>query len=123
MFFRKFLVVVLPLLACAAIAFLYPILANIIPVLFWLHLLFGGILGVVLALLIPLMGGRRREPFATLFWVPTAILVIVLALQAMIASGWLTAPVLAFLYKGNTFTILVEGAFTGFLATLAIRGK
>lgn len=122
MFFRKFLVAFLPIILCVAIVLLYPVLLTLITNHFVLHLIFGLVLGVFLALLIPLMGGRRREPFATLFWIPAAFFIILLSLQGMMALGWLKSPVLDFLYDGNTFTILVESAFTGFLTTLAIRG-
>ncbi len=122
MFFRKFLVVVLPVLLCGFIVFFYPVMVNLITNHFLLHLFFGLMLGVFTALLIPLMGGRRREPFAKLFWIPTAIMVLLLALQGMMAAGWLKAPVLEFLYDGNTFTILIESTFAGFLATVALRG-
>lgn len=122
MFLRKLLVMVLPLLMCLVLCILFPFLSEQFPDLgFFLNVIKGLLLGAGLALLIPLMGGRRREPFAVLYWVPTGILFFVVLYQYLHQAGAANIEAINFLAPGSGQTVLVENAFLGFLLTSSIR--
>ena len=90
MFLRKLTVMVAPLLLCALLCLLMPVLNGLG---FWSNVLKGVLLGGVLALLLPLSGaGRRREPFAGLLWLPTVVLIATVAYQYLEASGLVKLP-------------------------------
>ena len=55
---------------------------------FWTEVFKGLMLGVTLALVLPLCGAtKKREPFAGLMWIPLMMLCIVVAGQYMAAIG------------------------------------
>ncbi len=124
MFFRKLLVVVLPLLICLLLAVLFPFLSNTFPELgFFEFVLKGLLLGTALALLIPLMGGRKREAFARLYWVPTILLFLLVLYQYLHQAGVVRSDALSFLSAISGQVLMVENAFLGFLLTLSIRAS
>jgi hypothetical protein len=71
--------------------------------------------------LIPLMGGRKREPFAGLFWVSAVLLFLTVTYQYLYQTGAWRLMALSFLAAAGPQVVLVECAFLGFLVTAAIR--
>lgn len=121
MFLRKLTVMVAPLLLCAGLCLLLPLLGGMG---FFTWMLGGLALGVVLALLLPLSGATRmREPFGHLLWIPALVLALVVLYQYLHVSGLVNIPVLAMLATTQTIVILVECAFIGFMAATMIRTR
>ena len=121
MFLRKLLVLVVPLLLTLALCLLMPALNGLG---FWSNVLKGMLVGVALALLLPLSGAsRRREPFAGLLVVPLLILVLAVAYQYLAAMGIAQVPVLDVMATTDGQVILVECLFIGYMGTQAIRTK
>ncbi len=122
MFLRKLLVVVLPLLLCFLLGVFFPFLGEEFPELgFFLNVIKGLLLGVSLALLIPLAGARRRESFSGLFFIPAAILFLTVLYQYLFRSGVLKVEALAFFAMAGGEVVFAESAFMGFLSAVAIR--
>ena len=124
MFLRKLLVVLTPLLMAFLLCVLFPFLGKTFPELGFFEVVIEGLLlGVALALLIPLMGARKRESFTGLYWVPVVLLFITVLFQYLSQSGALRIDALAFLRAPGPQTVLVECVFIGFLLTLCIRAS
>ena len=71
MFLRKLMVIFVPLLLAGLLCVAFPLLLEL-KLGFWTNVTMGFLLGLGLALLLPLSGAsRRREPFAGLLWVPS----------------------------------------------------
>ncbi len=120
MFLRKLVVVVLPLLMAALLCLLLPLLDGI-P--FWTEVFKGLVLGVALALVLPLCGAtKKREPFSGLLWAPLVALIVAVISQYLALID-ITVPVLDMLKTGDSNVILVECAFIGFLAVQMIRTR
>ena len=90
-------------------------------------LLLGAVLGVMLALLLPLAGATRmREPFAWLLWIPAAVILLILLYQYLASVGVGHAvPVLRLLivpsdYHGSLY-VVVESAFAAYMLAFSIR--
>ena len=121
MFLRKLTVLVTPLLLCAGLCLLLP-LFNGLNFLTWV--LRGLLLGIVLALLLPLSGASRmREPFGHLLWVPALLLALVAGYQYLHQSGLAILPVLSILATDQPVNILVECAFVGFMTATMVRTR
>lgn len=129
MFLRKLTVIVLPLAMVLAVCLLMPLL--------FADWYFGGLatgilLGVSLALLLPLAGATRlREPFAWLLCIPAVILLLVLLYQ-FLSRGETgigkAVPLLRLLdvsalpSSGTSGLIVaVESAFAAYMLTFSIR--
>ncbi len=124
MLLRKLLVILLPLLICLLLAVTYPLLGSLLAQqIFWQFTLKGALTGAALALLVPLMGGRKREEFSRLYWAPTALIFLLLLYQCLQQAGALKTDPLAFISTMDTQILLVESAFFGFLLTLSIRAS
>ncbi len=122
MFLRKLMVIVVPLLLCALLSVLFPFLSKTFPDLdFFEYVLDGLLLGVSLAMLIPLMGGRRRDAFAGLYFIPAILLLLTVIYQYLHSKTVWQIAALAFLGAASPTTILLECTFLGFLACAAIR--
>ncbi len=120
MFVRKLVVIVVPLLLAALLCGMFPFLLGLG---FWSNVLMGGLLGVALALLLPLSGAsKRREPFAGLLWLPMLLLCVIVAGQYMTSIG-MEVPVLSMFNTSQEQTVLVECAFIGYMAVQVIRTK
>ena len=120
MFLRKLVVVVLPLVMVALLCLLLPLMAGI-P--FWTEAFKGLTLGVALSLVLPLCGAtKKREPFAGLLWVPLTALIVAVLSQYLALIG-ISVPVLDMLRTGDGNVVLVECAFSGFLAVQMIRTR
>ena len=121
MFLRKLLVMVVPLLLAAALCLLMPALNGLG---FWSNVLKGVLLGVALALLLPLSGAtRRKEPFAVLLAVPLLLLILTVAYQYLSFLGVWNVPILNILSTTDGQVVLVECVFIGYMGTQAVRTK
>ena len=121
MFLRKLTVMVAPLLLALGLCLLVPVMGGLG---FWSNVLKGLLMGVVLALLLPLSGaGRKREPFAGLLWVPAVVLALVVAYQYLESIGTVNWPVLSMLTTRDGQVVMVECALTGYMAAQCIRTK
>lgn len=121
MFLRKLLVMVVPLLLCAALCLLTPLLDSLG---FWSGVLKGVLMGVALALLLPLSGAtRRKEPFAVLLAVPLLALVLTVVYQYLASLDVVHLAVLDALATGDGQVVLVESAFIGYMGTQAVRTR
>ena len=130
MFLRKLTVILLPL----AMLFLLCLAMSLLFNLSWFFgsLLIGTLLGILLALLLPLAGATRlREPFAWLLFIPAVILLLILLYQ-FLARGdtgiGKTIPVLR-LFDVSTMPstgtsgliVAVESTFAAYMLTFSIR--
>lgn len=121
MFLRKLTVMVAPLLLALLLCVLLPVMNGLG---FWSNVLKGLLLGVTLALLLPISGaGKRREPFAGLLWIPTLLLAAVVVYQYLNSVGTLSLPVFDMLATRDGQVVLVECAFPGYMATQCIRTR
>ncbi|MCH5287782.1 MAG: hypothetical protein J1E43_10185 [Christensenellaceae bacterium] len=121
MFLRKLLVMVVPLLLAAALCLLLPLLSGLG---FWSNVLKGMLMGIALALLLPLSGAtRRKEPFATLLAVPLLLLVLTVIYQYLASIGAARIPVLDMLATSEGQVVLVECVFIGYMGTQALRTR
>lgn len=121
MFLRKLTVIVLPLLMLLGICLLIPLISGMS--LFFGSLLLGALLGVLLALLLPLAGAiRLREPFAWLLWIPAAVILLILLYQflAMNRVGQ-DVPLLRLLATGDARVLTAESAFAAYMLTFSLR--
>ena len=120
MFLRKLVVVLLPLVMVGLLCLLLPVMAGI-P--FWTEVFQGLMLGVALALLLPLCGAtKKREPFAGLLWLPLTALIVAVCSQYLAVIG-ISVPVLDMLRTGDGNVILVESTFIGYLLVTLIRTR
>lgn len=121
MFLRKLTVMVAPLLLALLLCLLLPVMNGLG---FWSNVLKGLLLGITLALLLPISGaGKRREPFAGLLWIPALVLVIVVVYQYLNSMGLWSFPVLDMLATRDGQVVLVECTFAGYMATQCIRTR
>ena len=119
MFLRKLTVIVLPLLMLLGICLLIPLISGMS--LFFGSLLLGALLGVLLALLLPLAGATRlREPFAWLLWIPAAVILLILLYQYLATQG-VDIPLLRLLTVNDSRIITLESAFAAYMLTFSIR--
>ena len=121
MFLRKLTVMVAPLLLALLLCLLLPVMNGLG---FWSNVLKGILLGVTLALLLPISGaGKRREPFAGLLWIPALLLTAVVVYQYLSSMGMANLPVLDMLSTRDGQVVLVECTFVGYMATQCIRTR
>lgn len=121
MFLRKLTVMVVPLLLALGLCLLLPVMNGLG---FWSNVLKGVLLGVTLALLLPLSGaGRKREPFAGLLWIPALLLAAVVVYQYLNSMGMASLPVLDMLATRDGQVVLVECTFAGYMAAQCIRTR
>ena len=121
MFLRKLTVMVAPLLLALLLCLLLPVMNGLG---FWSNVLKGILLGITLALLLPISGaGKRREPFAGLLWIPALLLAAVVVYQYLSSMGMANLPVLDMLSTRDGQVVLVECTFVGYMATQCIRTR
>ena len=93
MFLRKLTVIFVPLLLLLAICLALPVIGGL-ELFFFGPVAKGLLIGIVLALLLPLSGASRaREPFAGMLWIP-AFLTLALLIWQYLASTGIHAAVL-----------------------------
>ena len=90
---------------------------------FFGSLLQGALLGVLLALLLPLAGATRlREPFAWLLWIPAAVILLILLYQYLSFQGiGRELPVLRLLATTDSRIITIESAFAAYMLAFSVR--
>ena len=119
MFTRKLTVLAVPLALMLAVCLLVPVLSGLGP--FFGSVVLGALLGVALALLLPLAGATRlREPFAHLLWIPAAVTLAVLISQYLSSMG-VNIPLLRLLSTLDTRIITVESAFAAYMIAVSVR--
>ncbi len=119
MFTRKLTVLAVPLALMLTVCLLVPVLSGLGP--FFGSVVLGALLGVALALLLPLAGATRlREPFAHLLWIPAAVTLAVLISQYLSSMG-VNIPLLRLLSTLDTRIITVESAFAAYMIAFSVR--
>lgn len=121
MFTRKLVVIVVPLLLVAVLCQIFPLFDHLG---FFSNVIRGALVGVALALLLPLSGaGKRKEPFGNLLWAPALLLALVVGYQYGAASlGW-HMPLLSLLTTRNGQVIWIECAFIGYMTVTCLRTR
>ena len=121
MFLRKLTVILVPLAMLLVLCLLVPLFGSLNS--FFGPLLLGTVLGILLALLLPLAGATRfREPFAWLLFIPASLIVLILLYQYLISDGiGLNVPLLRLLATADTRIIIIESAFAAYMMTFSIR--
>lgn len=121
MFLRKLTVLLVPLGMLLLLCLLFPLFSSMDP--FFGSLLLGAVMGVMLALLLPLAGATRlREPFAWLLWIPAAVILLVLLYQFLAAQQvGQNLPVLRLLATRDTRIVTAESAFAAYMLAFSIR--
>ncbi len=118
MFLRKLTVIAVPLGMLILLCLLMPLFASAS---FFGCVLLGCLLGIALALLLPLAGATRmREPFAHLLWIPAVVVLAVLFWQYLSLTG-VRAPLLDPLATTDGRVFLIEGAFMAYMITFSVR--
>ena len=121
MFLRKLTVLLVPLGMLLVLCLLTPLFYAMDG--YFGSLMLGIVLGVLLALLLPLAGATRlREPFAWLLWIPAAVILLILLYQ-FLASQQIgrDLPVLRLLATTDTRIITIEGAFAAYMLAFSVR--
>ena len=122
MFLRKLTVMVLPLLLLAALVFVLPYVDQL-NLGFFTGCVRGLVLGIALALLLPLSGAsKHREPFAGLLWIPTLLIVGVIVYQYLETQGT-HVDVLHILATKDEAVIFLESVFAGYMGTTCVRTR
>lgn len=121
MFLRKLTVLLVPLGLMLLLCLLIPLFGSMDA--FFGPLLLGAVLGVMLALLLPLAGATRmREPFAWLLWIPAAVILLILLYQFLTTQQIVRdIPVLRLLMTGDTRMITAESAFAAYMLAFSVR--
>ncbi len=121
MFFRKLMVMVLPILLLAAFWFLMPFL-NTLSLGFFDGVVRGVCLGIGLALIMPIAGaGKRREHFAALLWIPAVLTLLVLVYQYLEAMGIFSVEYLHVLATEDREMLTIESLFLAYMAVVSLR--
>ena len=121
MFLRKLTVLLVPLGMLLFLCLLAPLFYKMDA--FFGSLLQGALLGVLLALLLPLAGATRlREPFAWLLWIPAAVILLILLYQYLSFQGiGRELPVLRLLATTDSRIITIESAFAAYMLAFSVR--
>lgn len=120
MFLRKLTVMIVPLLMLAGVCFLWPYLNGWG---FWSNAAQGLLVGIVLALLLPLSGaGRKKEPFGVLLWVPCILIFLLILAQYLHLNG-VQHQLFTMIPPIQEHTIFTETLFAAFMMTTAVRTR
>lgn len=121
MFLRKLTVLLVPLGMLLVMCLLAPLFYSMTPYLG--SLLQGALLGVLLALLLPLAGATKmREPFAWLLWIPAALILLILLYQYLASQGiGRDVAVLRLLATTDSRVITIEAAFAAYMLAFSVR--
>lgn len=121
MFLRKLTVLIVPLGMLLILCLLAPLFYRMDA--FFGSLLQGALLGVLLALLLPLAGATRlREPFAWLLWIPAAVILLILLYQFLAFHGTgRELPVLRLLATTDSRIVTIEAAFAAYMLAFSVR--
>ena len=125
MFLRTLTVLLVPLAMLLVLCLLAPLFYSMSP--YFGSLLQGALLGVLLALLLPLAGATKmREPFAWLLWIPAAVILLILLYQYLASVGaGQDLPILRLLVvssgSSGSWMIALEAAFAAYLLAFSVR--
>lgn len=121
MFLRKLTVLLVPLAMLLVLCLLTQLFSAMDR--FFGPLLLGAVLGILLALLLPLAGATRlREPFAWLLWIPAAVILLILLYQFLAFQQiGQNLPVLRLLATDNPRIFTVEAAFASYMLAFSVR--
>ena len=121
MFLRKLTVLLVPLAMLLVLCLLAPLFYSMSP--YFGSLLQGALLGVLLALLLPLAGATKmREPFAWLLWIPAAVILLILLYQYLASQGiGRDVAVLRLLATTDSRIITIEAAFAAYMLAFSVR--
>ena len=121
MFLRKLTVLLVPLAMLLVLCLLIPLFGAMDK--FFGPLLLGSVMGVLLALLLPLAGATKlREPFAWLLWIPAAVILLILLYQFLASQQTgQDIPLLRLLVTGDTRIITAEAAFAAYMLAFSVR--
>jgi len=121
MFLRKLTVLLVPLGMLLLLCLLVPLFGSLDK--FFGPLLLGAVLGVMLALLLPLSGATKyREPFAWLLWIPSAVILLILLYQFLVMNqAFKDVPLLRLLATGDSRIIIIESAFAAYMLAFSVR--
>lgn len=121
MFLRKLTVLLVPLAMLLVLCLLAPVFYSMNA--YFGSLLQGALLGVMLALLLPLAGATRmREPFAWLLWIPAALILLILLYQYLASEGvGRNLAVLRLLATADSRIITIEAAFAAYMLAFSVR--
>ena len=120
MFIRKLTVITVPLLLLTGIVLSWEWIQGIG---FFGNVIKGALLGLSLALMLPLSGARRqRSRFARMLWIPCALLVLVIAYQYLASIGQ-SIPALKMLETQSAQTVLAESAFSLYMFVAGFWGE
>ena len=121
MFLRKLTGLLVPLGLMLLLCLFIPLFGSMDA--FFGPLLLGAVLGVMLALLLPLAGATRmREPFAWLLWIPAAVILLILLYQFLTTQQISRdVPVLRLLMTGDARIITAESAFAAYMLAFSVR--
>ncbi len=122
MFFRKVMVIFLPLLLLAACWFVLPY-ADDLSFGFFNGVIKGAVLGIALALIMPIAGaGKRREHFALLLLIPAVLTLGVLVYQYLETQG-ISVRYLHVLATENEEMLMIESLFLFYMTGVSFRLK
>lgn len=118
MFLRKLTVIVVPVILLFVLCLVVPALNGLG---FVSDVLKGTLIGVTLALLLPLSGAsRRKEPFAVLLWLP-ALLTLLVVLYQFLSSTGTRLPALEALATTDGEVIMTECIVGMFMLVTCLR--
>ncbi len=125
MLLRKLVAALCPLLLCLVLCLLYRWLDGILAAgLFWSFLLKGLLLGIALALIIPLAGLRcHSKGLQPWLYVGAGLLAVTLCYQYLETTNVVHSQLLLSLFTLNGQVILVESAAAGFMTITAMMVK
>lgn len=90
---------------------------------FWSPVVQGALLGVALALMLPLSGiTRGHEPFSGLLLVPALAIIGVIVCQYLTSAGW-SIPLLGLLFSDDWMVIASESAFAAYTLAAFLRTR
>jgi hypothetical protein len=116
MFLKKFMLSAAPLVICALLCILFPLIKGLE---FFNSILQGLLLGLGFGVLLPLTFGKKKNAAVSkLLWTPAALLTLVLLYQYLTYYGMLIIPALSFLNIVNAYQSMIEMAILTFLGCI-----
>lgn len=116
MFLKKFTLSAAPLVICALLCILFPLIKGLA---FFNSILQGLLLGLGFGVLLPLtFGMKKNAAVLKLLWTPAALLVLLLLYQYLTYYGMLMIPALSFLNITNAYQSMIEMAMLTFLFSI-----
>ncbi len=116
MFLKKFMIAAAPLVVCALLCAVFPLIKGLD---FFNGILQGLLLGLGFGVLLLLtFGAKKNATVSKLLWTPVALLSLLLLYQYLTYAGMLVIPALAFLNIVNQYQNMIEMAVLTFLGCI-----